>query len=60
MVGFGTVLVVVGLVLVFNGLVALLHSPSGEYNMTPLTIDTSSRAVVTNDVELLRGHLWHR
>jgi len=56
MFGSGIVLVVVGLILVYNGLVALLHAPSGEYNMTQLTIETSSRAVVTNDVELLRGH----
>jgi hypothetical protein len=57
MVGFGTVLVLVGLVLVYNfGLASLLHSPQfREYNLTdPLTIDRSSRAVVTDDVELLR------
>ena len=57
MVGFGTGLVLVGLVLVYNfGLASLLHSPQfREYNLTdPLTIDRSSRAVVTDDVELLR------
>ena len=59
MVGFGTVLVVVGLVLIYNnGLAPLLHSPLlGEYTLTdPLTIEESSRAVTTDDVELLRGH----
>jgi hypothetical protein len=57
MVGFGTVLVVVGLVLVYNfGLASLAHSPIlREHNLTdPLTIEVSSRAVVTDDVELLR------
>ncbi len=57
MVGFGTVLVVVGLVLVYNfGLTSLFHSPLfGDYNLTdPLTIEASSRAVVNDDVELLR------
>jgi len=58
-VGLGTVLVVIGLVLVYNnGLAPLTHSPLlGEYNLTdPLTIEESSRAVVSDDVELLRGH----
>ena len=57
MVGFGTGLVVVGLALVVNfGLASLLHSPQfREYDLTdPLTIEVSSRAVVTDDVELLR------
>ncbi len=57
MIGFGTLLVLVGLVLVYNyGLASLAHSPLfGEYNLSdPLTIDVSSRAVVTDDVELLR------
>ncbi len=56
-IGFGTGLVVVGLVLIYNfGLASLLHSPQfREYNLTdPLTIEVSSRAVVTDDVELLR------
>ena len=56
-IGFGTGLVVVGLVLIYNfGLASLLHSPPlREYNSTdPLTIEVSSRAVVTEDVELLR------
>ncbi len=56
-IGLGTGLVLVGLVLVFNfGLTSLLHSPVfGEYNLSdPLTIEVSSRAVVNDDVELLR------
>ena len=56
-IGFGTGLVVVGLVLVYNfGLASLFHSPPlREHNLTdPLTIEVSSRAVVTDDVELLR------
>ena len=47
----------VGLVLVFNfGLASLVHSPPlGEHRLSdPLTIEVSSRAVVTDDVELLR------
>ena len=55
--GLGTGLVVVGLVLIFNfGLMSLFHSPVlGEYRLSdPLTIEVSSRAVVTDDVELLR------
>ena len=57
MTGFGTGLVVIGLVLVYNfGLASLLHSPVlREHNLTdPLTIEVSSRAVLTDDVELLR------
>ena len=56
-VGFGIGLVLVGLVLVYNvGLASLAHSPVfGEHNLTdPLTIEVSSRAVVTDDAELLR------
>jgi hypothetical protein len=56
-IGFGTVLVLVGLVLIFNfGLASLAHSPVfREHNLTdPFTIEVSSRAVVTDDVELLR------
>lgn len=56
-IGFGTGLVVVGLVLIYNfGLASLFHSPLlREHNLTdPLTIEVSSRAVVTDDVELLR------
>ena len=56
-IGFGTGLVLVGLVLVYNfGLASLLHSPVfREHNLTdPLTIEVSSRAVVTDDIELLR------
>ena len=58
MIGFGTVLVLVGLVLIYNfGLTSLFHSPlSGEYRLSdPLTIEVSSHAVVTDDTELLRG-----
>ncbi|MCP3938328.1 MAG: hypothetical protein GY708_23515 [Actinomycetia bacterium] len=54
-VGIG--LVLVGLVLVYNlGLASLAHSPVfREHNLTDsLTIEVSSRAVVTDDVELLR------
>ena len=57
--GFGIGLVLVGLVLVYNnGLAALAHSSHfGEYNLTDaLTIEESSRAVVTDDLGLLRGH----
>ena len=56
-IGFGSGLVVVGLVLIYNfGLASLLHSPQfREYNLSdPLTIEVPSRAVVTDDVELLR------
>ena len=56
-IGFGTVLVLVGLVLIYNfGLVSLFHSPLfGEYRLSdPLTIEVSSHAVVTDDTELLR------
>jgi hypothetical protein len=56
-IGFGTGLAVVGLVLVYNvGLASLLHSPPlREHNLTdPLTMEVASRAVVTDDVELLR------
>jgi hypothetical protein len=56
-VGFGTVLVLVGLVLVYNyGLGTLFNSRLfGEYRLRdPLTIEVSSRAVVTDDVEILR------
>ncbi len=56
-IGFGTGLVVAGLVLIYNfGLASLFHSPLfGEYNLSdPLTVELSSRAVVTDDVELLR------
>ena len=57
MIGLGTGLVLVGLALVYNfGLASLLHSPLlGDYNLSdPLTIEVSSRAMVTDDVELLR------
>jgi len=57
MIGFGTGLVLVGLVLIYNvGLMSLFHSTVlGEYRLSdPLTIEVSSRAVVTDDVELLR------
>jgi F0F1-type ATP synthase membrane subunit c/vacuolar-type H+-ATPase subunit K len=56
-IGLGTVLVLVGLVLIYNvGLASLAHSPAfREHNLTdPFTIEVSSRAVVTDDVELLR------
>ena len=57
MIGFGTVLVLVGLVLIYNfGLTLLFHSPlSGEYRLSdPLTIEVSSHAVVADDTDLLR------
>jgi hypothetical protein len=56
-IGFGVGLVLVGLMLVFNvGLASLGHSPVfREHNLTdPFTIEVSSRAVVTDDLELLR------
>ena len=56
-IGFGTGLVLVGLVLIYNvGLTSLFHSPVlGEYRLSdPVTMEVSSRAVVTDDVELLR------
>ena len=56
-IGFGVGLVLVGLVLAFNvGLASLLHTPVfREHNQTdPFTIEVSSRAVVTDDLELLR------
>ena len=56
-IGLGIGLVLVGLVLIFNfGLASLAHSPAfREHNSThPFTIEVSSRAVVTDDVELLR------
>jgi len=55
-IGLGTVLVLVGLVLIYNfGLTSLLHSPQlRKYNLTdPWTMEVSSRAVVT-DSGLLR------
>ena len=57
MIGLGTVLVVVGLVLIVNfGLASLAHSPAfRDHNLTdPFTIEVPSRAVVTDDIELLR------
>lgn len=56
-VGLGIGLVLVGLVLIYNfGLASLAHSPLfREHNLTdPFTVEVSSRAVVTDDVELLR------
>ncbi len=56
-IGFGTGLVLVGLALVVNfGLSSLLFSRLfGDYSLfDPLTIDVESRAIVTDDVELLR------
>jgi hypothetical protein len=56
MIGFGTVLVLAGLVLLYNfGLASLAHAPPmSEHNVTdPWTMEVSSRAVVT-DSELLR------
>lgn len=56
-IGFGVGLVLVGLVLVFNfGFASLGHSPVfREHNLTdPFAIEVSSRAVVTDDLELLR------
>ena len=56
-VGFGVGLVLVGLFIVWNGVGALtFNGNDGRFELTePLTIEASSRAVVTNDVELLRG-----
>ena len=56
-IGFGVGLVLVGLVLIYNfGLASLAHSPVlREHNLTePFAIEVSSRAVVTDDLELLR------
>lgn len=56
-IGLGFVLVLVGLVLIYNfGLASLAHSPAfRDHNLTdPFTIEVSSRAVVTDDLELLR------
>ena len=57
-VGFGIGLLLVGLVLVWNGFASLTVSGNdGRYELTEsLAMEASSRAVVTNDVELLRGH----
>ena len=57
MIGLGTLLVLVGLVLIVNfGLASLAHSPAfRDHNLTdPFTIEVSSRAVITDDIELLR------
>lgn len=56
-IGFGVGLVLVGLILALSGFVALFQSGNdGRYNLSDsLTIDESSRAVVSEDVELLRG-----
>ena len=53
-VGFGIGLVLVGLFFVLNGVGAFFSSSLfGEYNLTdPLPIEVSSRAVVTDDLEL--------
>lgn len=55
---FGTVLAVVGLALVWGGLGPLSQSRDAHgYVMSDsLSIDRSSRAVITYDVGLLRGH----
>jgi len=58
-IGLGLVLAMLGLFVTFNGQAALVQSSpnSGEYRVTdPLTIDESSRAVVSEDADLLRGH----
>jgi hypothetical protein len=57
-VGFGIGLLLVGLVLIWNGFGVLGNTNSdGRYALTePLAVEVSSRAVVTDDVELLRGH----
>ncbi len=57
-IGFGVGLVLAGLMLVLNGVGALSQTGNdGRYNLSdPLTIDVSSSAVTTDDVELLRGH----
>ena len=53
----GVGLVLVGLFLAWNGLGALTFSGNDDgYELTePLTMEVSSRAVVANDVEMLRG-----
>ena len=56
-IGFGVGLVLVGLVLIANfGLASLVHTPAfRDHNLTdPFTIEVSSHAVVTDDIELLR------
>ncbi|NNC81059.1 MAG: hypothetical protein HKN94_13005 [Acidimicrobiales bacterium] len=55
--GLGIGLVLLGLVLLYNyGIASLANSPLvGDYRLSdPLTVDVSSGAVVTNDLELLR------
>lgn len=56
--GFGVVLMVVGLLFVWGGLTPLsqYRDADGYLLSDPLKIDRPSRAVVTNDVGLLRGH----
>ena len=57
-VALGIVFVVLGLLLVWGGLTPLsqFRDADGYLMSDPLTIDRPSRAVVTNDVGLLRGH----
>ena len=57
-IGYGVVLVVLGLALVWSGLAPLSQDrdPDGYLMSDPLTIDRASHAVITHDVALLRGH----
>ena len=58
-IGLGIGLMLLGVFMAFNGGAALMESSpnEGEYRLAEvLTIDQSSRAVMTKDVELLRGH----
>jgi hypothetical protein len=54
----GAVVALIGLLLVWGGLTPLSqHRDADGYLLSdPLTVDRSARAVITNDVELLRGH----
>jgi hypothetical protein len=55
---FGGVFVALGLLLAWGGVTPLSQDrdPDGYLMSDPLTIDRPSRAVITNDVGLLRGH----
>ena len=57
-IAFGVAFVVLGLLLTWGGLTPLSqHRDADGYLLSdPLTVDRSSRAVITNDVGLLRGH----
>lgn len=57
-IGFGIVVIAVGLLFVWRGLAALSQprDADGYFVSAPLRIERASRAVMTNDVGLLRGH----